>query len=272
MNITKFLGVFTKIWSFLRIFISVFDSINSVNMNGYYFPFIFVLLLLCQVDIGAQDPACGIAQAPSGLQPFQEYDPELSSQSFCVKVCFVLYGDKDENENCMGIVPSSRPGSVIDDLNEAFPPDIQFYFDPNETITYCASGLIDAATACDYLTGNVFEDTSIVLPTDCIIIHLASDNEAAAPKGFAKSIPSKEFYVGGTDNGVPNSKDKGVLAHEMGHCLGLHHTFFGEPSVGQPSCDKVRDCDGNIIASSNPIQNDGICDTNRDPKLQRMIV
>lgn len=266
MNITKFLGVFTKIWSFLRIFISVFDSINSVNMNGYYFPFIFVLLLLCQVDIGAQDPACGIAQAPSGLQPFQEYDPELSSQSFCVKVCFVLYGDKDENENCMGIVPSSRPGSVIDDLNEAFPPDIQFYFDPNETITYCASGLIDAAAACDYLTGNVFEDTSIVLPTDCIIIHLASDNEAAAPKGFAKSIPSKEFYVGGTDNGVPNSKDKGVLAHEMGHCLGLHHTFFGEPSVGQPPCDEVRDCDGTIIASSDTTRNDGISDTNRDPK------
>jgi hypothetical protein len=69
MNITKFLGVFTKIWSFLRIFISVFDSINSVNMNDYYFLFTLVLFLLCQVDIGAQEPACGIASGPSGLYP-----------------------------------------------------------------------------------------------------------------------------------------------------------------------------------------------------------
>jgi len=163
-------------------------------MNAYYFPFTLVLLLLCQVDIGAQEPACGIAQAPSGLQSFQEYDPELSSQSFCVKVCFVLYGNKDENENCVGIVPSSRPDSVIDDLNEAFPPDIQFYFDPNETITYCTSGLIDSATACDYLTGNVLEGTSIVLPTDCIIIHLASDNvDPGGARDLPKAFPRKSF-------------------------------------------------------------------------------
>jgi len=52
----------------------------------------------------------------------------------------------------------------------------------------------------------------------------------------------------------------------MGHCLGLHHTFFGEPSVGQPPCDEVRDCDRTIIASSDTTRNDGISDTNRDPK------
>jgi len=248
------IGVF-----FLLSQVIVIHKKYSMKFNGIM---VFVLIFLSKFFMFAQDPVCGIASGPSGLQSFQEYDPELASSNFCIKVYFILYGDRDENNNCVDLVPLGRQNSVINDLNSAFPSSIQFYYDETETEIYCEKDLISLTNACGYLNN----DFGIQKPTDGIIIHLASDNVApGGPNGFAKSIPSKEFYVGSTDNGVPNSKNKGLLAHEMGHCLGLHHTFFGEPSVGQPPCDEVRDCDGTIIASSNPDSNDGISSTGRDP-------
>jgi hypothetical protein len=133
---------------------------------------VFAPIFLSKFFLFAQDPVCGIAFGPSGLQSFQEYDPELASSNFCIKVYFILYGDRDENNNCVDLVPLDRQNSVINDLNSAFPSSIQFYYDETETEIYCEKDLISLTNACGYLNN----DFGIQKPTDGIIIHLASDN------------------------------------------------------------------------------------------------
>lgn len=151
-------------------------------------------------NINAQQSICGVAASPTEFHSPQLYNPEIASSNFCVKVYFILYGDGDNEGNCFNAVPLSRTNSIINDLNNAFPSSIQFYFYENETEFVCAPGLNASANSCDYLTG----DFGVEKPTDGIIIHVASDDDAGNSYwGLAKSIPSKEFYVGA--NSIPNS-------------------------------------------------------------------
>ena len=71
--------------------------------------------------------------------------------------------------------------------------------------------------------------------------------------GKAATIPSTALVVGG-NNGVQVYSSTLVVAHEMGHCLGLYHTFeeyFGKELVNESNCTNAGDL---------------ICDTPAQPK------
>ncbi|GIV29996.1 MAG: hypothetical protein KatS3mg028_1062 [Bacteroidia bacterium] len=75
-------------------------------------------------------------------------------------------------------------------------------------------------------------------------------------QGQADNIPGKAFLIGGKlfGNKLANSY---VIAHEMGHCLGLFHTFHG---LCEPGCPE-------LVNGSNCITcGDFVCDTPADPQ------
>lgn len=75
--------------------------------------------------------------------------------------------------------------------------------------------------------------------------------------GQGYSIPNYFFRVRGFDNSV-SEDELGIVAHELGHNLGLFHTFY-QPGVGS---DTMELADGSNCAFAG----DYICDTPADHK------
>lgn len=112
--------------------------------------------------------------------------------------------------------------------------------------------------------------TSIVLTNwhlDGLDIWLGPDNHL---DGFGYSvggIPGRGIFVGGSYweepfNPLVRSR---VISHEMGHCLGLHHTFLGAPNSGLSGAGI---CEEYIDNSNCQTCGDFVCDTPPDPLTQ----
>lgn len=76
------------------------------------------------------------------------------------------------------------------------------------------------------------------------------------PRGLADGIPSDALTIGGTDADSVLYATSRVLSHEMGHCLGLYHTFHGAKSGG---------CNELVNGSNCDTCGDYVCDTPADP-------
>lgn len=104
--------------------------------------------------------------------------------------------------------------------------------------------------------------------TDGIDIYIAGDNSPGG--GIAENIPSTFFVVGSTGLGSVFSRSY-VIAHEMGHCLGLWHTHHGTIT------ESGNDCNGNPIGGAQCPElvngsncdncGDFVCDTPADPYI-----
>lgn len=85
---------------------------------------------------------------------------------------------------------------------------------------------------------------------NAIDIYLLPTNVMGA--GIASGIPGRALVIGGMENGIPLGSSV-VLSHEMGHCMGLYHTFY------TGSCPEL------VNGSNCDICGDYICDTPADP-------
>lgn len=80
--------------------------------------------------------------------------------------------------------------------------------------------------------------------------------------GKANGVPGRALAIGGVMNNFDLASSH-VLSHEMGHCLGLFHTFHGGTS--EPSSYNDHSCPELVNGSNCSNCGDYVCDTPADP-------
>ncbi|OJV25454.1 MAG: hypothetical protein BGO32_00070 [Bacteroidetes bacterium 37-13] len=80
-----------------------------------------------------------------------------------------------------------------------------------------------------------FDDFNINAHSNAIDIYLLA-NDGNFNGGKASNIPGTALVIGGNVYGT-NLASSHVLSHEMGHCLGLYHTFHG--LCGESGCAEL---------------------------------
>ena len=182
-----------------------------------------------------------------------------------------------EDDNGNGGVTPAQVEETVSMLNDAFNPnDIYFIRD-------CASYDIENT---DYYENGMHRKCEItdeyspdVAPYNSgMNIYITGD--FAAPGGAAESIRSNAFVIGGFANSdmIPYSRSS-VVAHEMGHCLGLLHTHYATGSASGYEIDCGVDMsDPSACAElvNGDVDNRNNCgdrtfDTPADPNLQNKV-
>ena len=149
-------------------------------------------------------------------------------------------------------------------LDNAFEPfDIFFSYDceDNSIVNTTLINSLFYSQGVSYICSMVNRNTY----DDGVNIHLISDEpNIGGPNGFAETTPGIKMLL------KSNNHDEleNMAIHEMGHCLGLSHTFqWNECQSFSP----VQNLCTNTMSSGFPETSDckntgdGICDTNPDP-------
>ncbi|OWY19305.1 hypothetical protein C7N43_29360, partial [Sphingobacteriales bacterium UPWRP_1] len=153
-----------------------------------------------------------------------------------------------------------------------FLDDDDLYNQTDNEAQYCIAGL-PYPNSCTYLN---FPDLFF---NDAITIFVYPKGEAAAfggGFGWASGIPGNGLMVKGfwrsteiDNNGNTISEQfvdvfkSGILAHEMGHCLGLFHTFHG--LCGEDGC--VETTEPEVYPDNPCLCGDYVADTPADPGI-----
>jgi len=93
--------------------------------------------------------------------------------------------------------------------------------------------------------------------TDAIDIYLFANDKLDG--GLSAGIPGTALVIGWNYNGIalPSSH---VLSHEVGHCLGLYHTFHGTNICESDGCPEL------VNGSNSTTCGDFVADTPADPQ------
>lgn len=162
-------------------------------------------------------------------------------------------------DNGNGGLPDEDAKSAIEILNQDFNSH-GIYFVWDCSINYIDNTLIYYQDICNlFYPGWVFSSAP---HSDGIDIYFFDDEWLSC--GRAEDIPSSAFYVSGGFSGEPNVTyaNSHIVSHEMGHCLGLWHTFHGtgENGLDNPCPELVNGSNCNICG-------DYVCDTPADPNM-----
>ncbi|MDH3709048.1 MAG: zinc-dependent metalloprotease [Cyclobacteriaceae bacterium] len=163
---------------------------------------------------------------------------------------------------------------IIHHLNSSF-NQYGIYFELSGTRDWYSNQYADANADPDVLeiqlTG-LFEDPQALQHSDAIDIYLLPADLPIKGGGFVPSNNKKVMFVGGTRtvnhcSGGSTSYEiaaSQVVSHEMGHCLGLPHTF--EASVGT-DIDYVRNRECIDPITCQFVSNCTACNVSTNPTL-----
>lgn len=245
----------------------------------YSIRFLILLLILPNLFMRAQESGyCYTTPSSSNyLETISTSTPPASIQQSAYT--FRIYVHIIRNSDGTGGRSVKDVKSAVEKLNEDFSPhNIQFDL-----------------SCIEYLDNNIFFNIPELLPcdesniwilvfglypiflqnthTDGLDIYLLP-NSSNFKGGLANGVPGTALVVGGTTS--MDNVDVGLssaLSHEMGHCLGLFHTFHG--SLAEPyGCPELVNqpisslyCQPDVVEPNCCDCGDYVCDTPADPYL-----
>jgi Secretion system C-terminal sorting domain/Pregnancy-associated plasma protein-A len=223
---------------------------NTSNYLPYHFAFFAIFILAFCQRLKAQQTICLTNPSTNHC----EYDPNWNDQNEPGPFYIRTYIHVIRNSAGTGGQSASEVQEALGFLDQAFNPH-NIFFVPDCEI--------------DYIDDNSYfniNGTSAIFSVnnhpDGIDIYLFPDRPFPLNEGggLASDFCSKEFYVAGNFWLPPYTSivRSHVISHEMGHCLGLYHTFDFSDIVNDPNC-----AGGDSFTPNG----DFICDTPADPNM-----
>ena len=221
-----------------------------------------LLLLSLKLCVFSQDFCTTNSDIPDFLQsiPSDQYVSSRSTDYYVVRVFFHIIRRAD-----------GTGGQSLLEANKAFnilKSDYQYY-----GICFELLG-IDEILNDNYYNGKIdftckndisdcdgdgkFDNFHPNSHPDAIDIYLFANDKLNL--GLAAGIPSSALVLGGTAYNM-NIVTSYVISHEVGHCLGLYHTFHG---LCESGCAEL------VNGSNCSICGDFVCDTPADPQIHNV--
>jgi hypothetical protein len=164
--------------------------------------------------------------------------------------------------------PSDLETSIINNLNSIFSPNFEFILKDNLGINYINNDLLYELPSLSAAGGDAddngkFDDLQSYSNSDAIDIYLIGNRSQMGTSGRAADIGSTSFIL--WDMEGSNFYHYRTLIHEMGHCLGLYHTFHGTACNARYPGSVPEYGDGNPNNGNGLVAGDYVLDTYPDP-------
>lgn len=243
---------------------------------------LFGLCILSTISIKAQ-----LCYTPHQVNPALNYIPPFTSTSSTQSSTLRLKAHIVVGNTTLTSVSESQVFAAVRQLNKVYsdnPTDIQFYLDP------CINYIDDHEIATTSFAPKDYWDTSTLPSTNDAIdlLLLPIDNGINGGRADGIAVGSRLVLSGFFPETTTPLIETNVLSHEIGHVLGLLHTFgplqfnrtwrqticcgsltlngpYGEPA-GQAERMVIvgQNANGDNIYRCN-VTGDNICDTQADP-------